>query len=237
MPGQASLHLLREVEKLLREEVLVSRSDAVIKYSGEQLDETQADLWMYLMHKASKQPLGEMIYASRATILKAIGRADSKAQYDWLLRSMNSLSFAMLNIETYKDGGKTKKLALTRVIHLIDGFDANHESGDYLFYVDTRWEEVYANEYALINWEQRKQISQGQDMAKSIQRLVATSSNKEQFYSLDWLKMKLGYTSPLRKFKLALLSAVSELERVGIITSGAFRMSTRDTEQIVIIKP
>lgn len=223
-------------KKLLQEEVLVSRSDAVIKYSGEQLDETQADLWMYLMHRASKQPLGENVHLSRAAILNAIGRADAKAQYDWLLRSMKSLSFAMLTIETYRDGGKTKKLEITRVLHLINGFDTHHETGDYIFYVDTRWMEVYSNEYALINWELRNQISQGQDMAKAIQRLIATSNNKQQFYSLDWLKGKLSYASPLRKFKQALLSAVTELKRVGIITCGTFRMSTRDIEQIEIVK-
>jgi hypothetical protein len=224
-------------KKMFQEEVLVSRTDAVIKYSGEQLDETQADLWMYLMHRASKQPLGENVHLSRAAILNAIGRSDSKSQYDWLLRSMKSLSFAMLTMDTFKDGGKTKKLELTRVIHLINGFDTHHETGDYLFYVDTRWMDVYSNEYALINWELRNQISQGQDMAKAIQRLIATSNNKQQFYSLDWLKGKLSYASPLRKFKQALLSAVTELKRVGIITSGTFRMSTRDIEQIEIIKP
>lgn len=224
-------------KKLLQGEVLVSRSDAVIKFSGEQLDETQADLWMHLMHLASKRPLGEMLEVNRASILNAIGRADCKAQYGWLLRSMTALSFAMLTIETYKDGGKTKKLELNRVIHLINGFDTNIETGDYKFYVDARWSEVYANEYALINWELRNQISQGQDMAKSIQRLVATSSNKQQFYDVDWLKKKLNYTSPLRKFRPSVLLAVEELIRVGIIVDGKFKISAMDVEQLVIIRP
>ena len=224
-------------KRLLRDEILVSRCDAVIMFSGEQLDETQADLWMYLMHLASKKPLGAMLEVNRAKVLKAIGRAGGKAQYDWLFRSMDALSFAMLTIQTYKDGGKTKKLEITRVIHLINGFDTNHKTGDYQFYVDSRWAEVYSNEYALIDWNLRNQISQGQDIAKSIQRLVATSSNKQQFYDLDWLQKKLNLTSPIRKFKLYVMSAVTELIRVGIIVDGKFRLNAMDVEQLVLSKP
>ncbi len=224
-------------KRVLRDEVLVSRIDAVIRFSGDQLDEAQADLWMYLMHLASKKPLGEMHEVSRATVLKAIGRADCKAQYDWLLRSMDALSFAMLTIETYKHSGKTMKLKLNRVIHLINGFDTILGTGNYKFYVDPRWAEVYSNEYALINWELRKQIRQGQDTAKAIQRLVATSNNKQQFYNLDWLQKKLNLTSPLRKFKLYVMSAVAELIRVGIIVDGKFRINAMDVEQLVITKP
>ncbi|EKN3363387.1 plasmid stabilization protein, partial [Yersinia ruckeri] len=38
---------------------LVSRVDAVIKFWGEQLDESQADVWMQAMYEASKHSLGE----------------------------------------------------------------------------------------------------------------------------------------------------------------------------------
>lgn len=40
---------------------LVSRQDAVIKFSGEQLDESQADVWMQVMFEASKFPLGHPV--------------------------------------------------------------------------------------------------------------------------------------------------------------------------------
>jgi hypothetical protein len=36
------------------------------------------------------------------------------------------------------------------------------------------------------------QIGRGQDMAKALQRLVATSADSVQRYGLDWLKRKLG---------------------------------------------
>lgn len=54
--------------------VLVSRVDAVIKYSGEQLDESQADVWMQCLKEAMGKPLGEPIIINRGRFLKDIGR-------------------------------------------------------------------------------------------------------------------------------------------------------------------
>jgi len=61
--------------------ILVSRSDAVIKFMGKQLDEAQADVWMQAMYEAAKYPLGELVIINRANFLKAIGRAPSGQNY------------------------------------------------------------------------------------------------------------------------------------------------------------
>jgi hypothetical protein len=56
--------------------VLVSRSDAVITYTGYQLDEAKADAWMQLMYEARCVPLGRPVTINRAAFLRAIGRRD-----------------------------------------------------------------------------------------------------------------------------------------------------------------
>lgn len=68
-------------------------------------------------------------------------------------------------------------------------------------------------------------------MAKALQRLVATSSNAEQQHALDWLKEKMQYASPMRKFKNALTNAMRELERLKIIAKGRIEFSTKGKEQ------
>ena len=73
-------------------------------------------------------------------------------------------------------------------------------------------------------------------MAKTLQRLVATSADKVQRYGLDWLKDKLQYTSPLRKFRTALRAALAELERVEVIAAAHIGTSTRGSEQAVWTK-
>ncbi|MCY1359097.1 hypothetical protein D9M69_456510 [compost metagenome] len=217
---------------LHREAVLVSRADAVITFWGEQLDEAQADVWMQIMHEALKYPLGDSVPINRARFLRDIGRHTGKSEYEWLHRAMKALSFAMLVVEAVKDGKTKLSVGRTRVLHMIDGFDYDDELEEYSVRIDPRWRGLYANqEYALIDWEKRLKIRPGQDMAKSLQRLVATTSDTVQRYQLSWLREKLQYSSPMRKFKEALVNAMRELERVEVIAGGRIERSTKGKEQ------
>lgn len=225
-------------KKIHKDTVLVSRGDALIKFWGEQLDEAQADVWMQAMHEAIKVPLGEPVIIERAAFLRSIGRSTGNEQYKWLHRTMESLAFAMLVIEVQtKDG--TPKLAIgkTRAIHMIEGFDYDDEAEAYTLRVDPRWRAMYGNrEFALIDWEKRLKFGQRQDMAKALQRLVATSSDLVQRNALDWLKTKLEYAGRLRDFKDALEKAMRELERLKIIGGGRIELSTKGKEQAVWTK-
>jgi hypothetical protein len=219
-------------KKIHKNTVLVSRGDALIKFWGEQLDEAQGDVWMQAMHEAIKVPLGEPVIIERAAFLRSIGRSTGNEQYKWLHRTMESLTFAMLVIEVTKGG--TPKLAIgkTRTLHMIESFDYDDELEDYTLRVDPRWHKMYGNnEFALIDWEKRLQFGPRQDMAKALQRLVATSSDSVQRNGLDWLKKKLEYNSPMRKFKEALIAAMHELERLEIIGGGRIEVSTKGKEQ------
>ena len=213
--------------------VLISRSDALIKYWGNQLDEAKADVWLHAMHEAIKNgPLGKTVTLNRAAFLRAIGRDTGSSQYAWLHQAMLELSFGMITIAATKAGVHKLQIGRTRALHLIDGFDYDDDLEVYTYRIDPRWGELYGNrEFALVNWEKRLQIPQGQDMAKAIQRLVATSADIEQRYALDWLKAKLLYASPIRKFRGALTSALKELERLEIIADSRIEHSTKGKEQ------
>ena len=222
-------------KKTLKDSVLVSRADAVIKFWGEQLDEAQADVWMQAMNEASKRPLGEPVIVCRNAFLKAIGRSGAGENYKWLHRTMQALSFAMLVIEVLTKDGKPKlAIGKTRALHMIDGFDYDDDAEAYILRVDPRWRGMYGNrEFALIDWDKRMQFGQHQNMAKALQRLIATSDEAVQRYALDWLKRKLEYGSPMRKFREALDAAMRELERLEIIAGGRIEMSSKGKLQAV----
>ncbi|MEM5449094.1 hypothetical protein [Paraburkholderia guartelaensis] len=93
---------------------------------------------------------------------------------------------------------------------------------------------MFANrEFALIDWDKRLRIKPGQDMAKALQRLVATSNETIQRYAVDWLKSKLQYGGRMRDFVVALDRAMRELERVGIIVGGRIEISTKGKSQVL----
>ena len=91
-------------------------------------------------------------------------------------------------------------------------------------------------EYSLLGWDKRLQIKRGQDLAKSLQRLIVTSSDAVQRYNLDFLKERAQFTSPMRKFREALTAAIRELERLEVIAGGRIERSSKDKEQAVWTK-
>ena len=219
--------------------LLQSRGDAEIRFSGKQLDEAQADVWMQAMKVAQCQPLGEAVTINRAEFLREIGREKSGQAYKWLHRTMQDLAFAMLVIEVTKADGKPKlSIGRTRALHLIAGFDYDEDSEEYTLTIDPRWHAMYGNrEFALIDWEKRREFGRNQDMAKTLQRLVATSSNPVQRYALDWLKAKMEYGGRMRDFRDALTRACTELERLEIITAHKIEDSTKGKPQLALWLP
>ena len=216
--------------------ILQSRGDAEIRYSGKQLDEAQADVWMQAMKEAQRQPLGTPVVINRTDFLRAIGRTKGGENYKWLHRTMQDLALAMLVIEVKKADGKPKlSIGKTRALHLIAGFDYDEASEEYTLTIDPRWHAMYGNrEFALIDWEKRREFGRGQDMAKTLQRLLATSADPVQRYALDWLKAKMEYASPMRKFRDALGVACAELERLEIITAHKIEDSTKGKPQLAL---
>lgn len=213
--------------------VLVSRKDGVLEYWGEQLDEADADILLQLMFEARQAALGQPITINRAAFLRAMNRSTGKHDYEWLHRRMKVLTAATLIIEAKKTDGSTKyRIGDTKAFHILAGFDYDANVEAYTYTLDQQWQVLFDNrEYALIDWQKRLLIGRGQDMAKALQRLVATSSNAEQQHALDWLKEKMQYASPMRKFKNALNSAMRELERLNIIAKGRIEFSTKGKEQ------
>ena len=109
------------------------------------------------------------------------------------------------------------------------------DEGISLFVLDPRWVTLFGNrEYALLDWEKRLNIGAGHDLAKSIQRLVATSSDQVQRYAMDWLKERAQYSSPMRKFRVALESAMRELERLEIVARWNIGQSTKGNDQLTV---
>lgn len=222
--------IARGRRKMHDKELLVSRGDVNIYYTGKQLDEADCDVWMQLLHIAKQYPLGEAAPINRAEVLRSIGRATGNKDYLWLHESIRRLHLGAIEIETNKY--IIKKGPRVEALHLLDGFTYEPEDETYYLRLDKRLLQLFSHsEFALVDWEKRFMITHRVDLAKRLQRLVATSSDKTQRYSLKYLKEVCCYNSPMRKFKDALLEALEELERLHIIRNPQFEMSRTGEEQ------
>ncbi|MFZ6772875.1 hypothetical protein ACO0LB_09160 [Undibacterium sp. SXout7W] len=236
--------------------LLVSRRDAEIKYWGEQLTEAHADVWMQVIYEAIKHPLGEIFEIKGAQFLSAIGRANGGNDYDWLKKTLLSLHHASLVIEVWqgsKSPSEPRQLKLKigksefgegdlEAIRLIEKFRYVGATKSFQLSIDTRWHLMYENkEFALIDSQKRMQLKT--NIAKALQRLIATSNSVEQRYALEseengvkGIKEIFQYTGRLRDFSNALKLAISDLKNAKIISDGYLEISTKNKLQIVLKK-
>lgn len=231
--------IARGRRKFHRETVMVSRSDCVLEYTGEQLDEADGEIIMALIFLARPYPFGTPVPLNRAELLRKLKRSNGKHDYEWLHRRIKALTAGTLYIEAKKpDGGTRYKIGSTIAFHILSSFNYDEDSETYSYTLDPRWVQMFGNrEYSLIDWDKRMQIGRGLDMAKTLQRLVATSADPVQRYALDWLKAKMEYASPMRKFRESLQAAVQELQRLKIIAKGSIEDSATGNAQLVLRLP
>jgi len=215
---------------------MVTRRDCVLEYTGEQLDEADGDLIMALIAFAQPYPLGTPVPLNRAELLRKLKRGTGKSQYDWLYKSMKRLREGVLFLEARKpDGAIRYSVGKMQSFNVLKDLDYDGDSETYTFILDPRWVVMFGNrEYSLLDWDKRMQIGRGQDMAKTLQRLLATSADPVQRYALDWLKAKMEYASPMRKFREALAAACAELKRLEIITAHKIEDSTKGKPQLAL---
>lgn len=229
--------IARGKRKTHSQTVMVTRSDCVLEYSGQQLDEADGDLIMALIAFARPYALGTPVPLNRKELLRKIKPGGiGRTQYEWLHSAIKRLREGVIFLEARKPDGSTRyKIGHMHSFSIVKELDYNEETEVYTYMMDPRWMQLFGNrEYGLIDFEKRLQIGRNQDMAKTLQRLVATSSDPVQRYALDWLKVKMDYSSPMRKFKEALLAAADELTRLEIIVKGSIEDSTKGKPQLVL---
>ena len=209
---------------------LVSRVDCKIFYTGEQLDEADGDILMILIYLARGKPLGQAIHINRAQTLRMLHRQTGDSQYKWLLRRIMAMTEATLFIET--DGYRIGKI---KAFHIISSFDYDEQSGNYNYVLDPDWLKLFSNkEFSRIDWSKRMQIRRQLNIAKALQRLIATDASKVQRYKIDELKKKFVYNGRLNDFLESLNRNIEELKRLAIVQSWKIEDNSRGHLQLTL---
>lgn len=232
--------IARGPRKFHRQAQMVTRPDCVLEYTGEQLDEADGDVIMALIAFAQPFPLGTAVPLNRKKLLRKVKRGSiGNTQYEWLYRSMKRLREGTLFLEARRKNGSTRYIVgKLETFNVLKELMYDGDSETYTYTLDPRWVLMFSNrEYSLIDWDRRMQIGRGLDMAKTLQRLVATSNQSPQRYALERLKEQMEYASPMRKFRMALGAACYELERLEIICAWRIEDSSKGRQQLALWLP
>lgn len=228
----------RGAKKMHAGSLLASRLNTTLTYWGVQLNELHADITMQLLWEQQRQgvAVGDVVMLNRNAFLKLVGWGSSGREYARFHRYMLELTGAMLVIESKKPDGASKyHIGATKIFRILDNFECDENGENYRYRLDPRWTVMFGNrEYALLDWSKRLQIGAGQDLAKALQRLLATSADPVQRFGLEMLKGKMQYGGRMRDFRGAITRAVRELMRLEIIVKGSIEDSTRGTPQLVL---
>ena len=217
--------VVRGNKRNFSDEVIVSRSDVTIHYSGKQLDEPQCDVWMQAMFLASKNKLGDKIEFCRSHFLSSIGRSTGDNDYEWLASAFAALNSAEISIKSTDE-------KLDQKLKLID--DYNIDGSQYYFQINKSWTEVYnAESISFIDFKSHLTL---RDSSKYLNKLFKTDSANKQTHTIDTLKEKMQYMGRKGDFKTSLKKSLEELTEKKLISKWNFGVSQKGREHIVIYK-
>ena len=196
----------------MKEVVLASQDGITIKYTGEQLNQADLDVWETIVHLAREQPLGTFCSFTAHGLLKALGLPTGNSQHKQLHSTIIRLTACAVEVnhegKTYfgpliKSGAKDE---LTRHYGVELNKGIVHLFGE--------------NQWTALDWRQRQEL-RGQPLA---QALHAFYSSHRQPFPVKLATLK-AYTGSRNKqaasFKRQVKAALQQLVDVGFLTSFA----------------
>lgn len=199
--------------RLMDDEKLDSRIDVEVLFSGEELDQADADLWLACLRLGRGVPVGQRIYTIRAAMLKEIKRTDTGSNRAWLTASLDRLKKASLKCTMRRDGKTT--VISTRMLD----WGLIEETGQMFVRLDPGGFNLFEN-LAYFDW--KKRLALKLDATKALQ-IYACGHQKGKPHSvrLSDLAAWAGYRGRTRQFRReCVIPALAELEAVGFLKNG-----------------
>lgn len=208
-----------------RKEVLFSRQNTTIIYTGEQLFQFDWDVFHALLC-LSKGKFEQVTTITPITVLRLLGMPKKGRTYDALEASLDRLSRAFISIiRTYPDGkhpevkigivgqsGRMDKDNLTLLGHY------SWRRGYLISYsLDARLSMLFGNfEYGLVDWETRNRMGKN-EMAKKLQCLFSGQKANQQFHKAAKVRDLCRVSVDMAAFTRLLEKALKVLLDVGAI--------------------
>lgn len=138
-------------------ELIASVDGIEARYTGQQLDQCDLDIWEGALHIARLEPLGSRIEFTEKGFLKMIGRGGSdgksigKSDREWLRKSFARLSAT--NIEIKQHGN------LTYGGSLLNEYFRDHGYGCYVLILNARMVALFGRDgWTQIDWDVRRAL-------------------------------------------------------------------------------
>ena len=202
----AAIH--KDRQYMHRQELIAAQDGITIRYTGEQLDQADLDVWEQTLHLARTQALGTECYFTAHGFLKALGRQTGKSGHEWLKSSLVRLSATAVEITSGRR---------TYFGSLIEAGVRDEDTGRYVVEINPKLAAFYGRtQWTQIDWEQRQRL-RGKPLALWLHGFYASHAAPYPL-SVEYLhKLSGSQTKQVWKFKQNLTQALRALEAVGAI--------------------
>jgi TrfA protein len=137
--------------RYLKNALLAVQGDITIRYTGEQLSQSDLDLVMAALHLARQHPLGAICHFKGYALLKAIGRSDCKENYLWLDTTITRLIACAVKIQL---GQKVFEGSILSSCIRDEGSDV------YKLTFDPDFVKLFGtNDWTAIDWNMRRKLT------------------------------------------------------------------------------
>ena len=177
-------------------------NNLTIKYTGQQLDQVDLDIYLECIRRCAKSPLGEQVRFFAYDFLKSIGRQTGKFEYEWLKRCLVRLLACVVEIG---DG----RYFYTG--HLLDDKYRDEKTGEFVISMNPKISAFFSTEmWTGLSLEERHKLK-GKTLAQWLHGFYSTHA-KPHPYKVETIKELCGSDiKELYKFKYKLKKALTNL--------------------------
>lgn len=198
--------------QFLKEAVLASQDGIIVKYTGEQLNQSDLDVWETIVHLARDQPLGTAVSFTAHGLLKAMGMPTGNSQHKQLHSTLLRLTACAVEVTHNKKTyfGPLIKSGAKDEVSRHYGIELN--KGIIKLFGENQW--------TALDWKQRQNL-RGQPLAQALHAFY--SSHREPFaVKIETLQAYTGSRNKqLASFKRQVRIALNELVIAGFLNAFA----------------
>ncbi|MGF1528306.1 MAG: plasmid replication initiator TrfA [Candidatus Competibacterales bacterium] len=211
--------MMRGARERMHEEVLASWSGVTIRYSGEALTQSDADVWMTALNLARERRIGDRVEFSLYEFLKTLNRTNGSSDRRWLKDTLKRLQQATIEIETQK---------FIYSGQLIGAFIYDKENQRYYLELNREIGALFDDQdYTKILWEDRDKLSS--PLAKYLHLYCCShraTRERPHRISIDKIHaLSRSKEKRLSNFRLRLKNAMEQLHALGIIDEWAIEQN------------
>ena len=190
-----------------KHKLLASYDGVQIRYTGEQLDQSDLDVWEQAIHLARLEPLGAACYFNAHAFLRAIKRSAGKSDYLWLQSVITRLQACVVEITRHrKIYGRS----------LVTRFDIDDVTRRFRVTIDPDMLLVYTAGWTGIDWDQRQKL-RGKPLALWLHGYYASHASPVPVHVKTLRDLSGAKNVQLPGFRRQLRRAHKDLEDMGAL--------------------